>query len=88
MAIGSEKVKQFEQAAHAEHQRSLGEIMAQARQRFDDFLTTACVGLDDLELNLSEVSASRANIKQLVAHFSGHDWLPEAPTNVLEEPKR
>ena len=73
MAIGSEKVKEFEKAAHAEHQRSLTNLLACAKTRFDEFLEKACAGLDDLEQNLNEISASRSHISRIVQHFQGLD---------------
>lgn len=69
MAIGSEKVKEFEIAAHAEHQRSLSSLLQQAKTRFDEFLDQSCIGLDELEQNLNEISASRSKIDRIVAHF-------------------
>lgn len=76
MAIGSEKVKAFEQEAHAEHQRSLAALLERGRQRFEDFLDEATAGLDDLEQTLNEISASRTRIPQVVKHFQGLDRMP------------
>jgi hypothetical protein len=71
MAIGSEKVKEFEEAAHQEHQRSLAELLQRAKKRFDDFLDNSCKGLDDLEHHLNEISASRPQIDRILAYFQG-----------------
>ena len=73
MAIGSEKVKLFEEAAHEEHQRSLCGLFDSARIRFEEFLDQSCLGLDDLEQNLNEISASRTLIPQIIEHFQGAD---------------
>ena len=72
MAIGSEKVRDFEEAAHAEHQRALGELFDRGRARFDDFLDQCCWGLDELEQCLNEISASRTLIPQVVSSFAGN----------------
>ena len=71
MAIGSEKVKQFEADAHEQHQRSLSELLDTARLRFDSFLDTSCVGLVQLEENFKQISASRAQSDAIVEHFRG-----------------
>jgi hypothetical protein len=71
MAIGSEKVKAFEEAAHAEHQRSLAELLERGRTRFEDFLDRSCVGLDELEQNLNEISDARSKIEKIVKYFQG-----------------
>lgn len=80
MAIGSEKVQAFEAAAHAEHQRSLAELLDRGRARFDEYLDRSCLGLDELELHLNEISASRSKITQIVKHFEGADYAPPAPS--------
>ena len=71
MAIGSEKVKEFEEAAHAHHQESLADLLHRAKQRFEDYLEASCAGLDELEQNLNEISASRSKIDKILAHFQG-----------------
>ena len=71
MAIGSEKVKEFETRAHEEHQRSLSELLQSGRKRFEAFLDESTAGLGELEENLNEISASRPVIPQVVGHFRG-----------------
>jgi len=69
MAIGSEKVKEFEKQAHAEHQRSLAALLERGRERFDSFLDAATAGLDELEQTLTEISETRPHIEQIVEQF-------------------
>lgn len=69
MAIGNEKVSQFEQAAHEEHQRSLGDVLSSARDRFKEFLDEAGLGLDELEKTLDEISGYQSQCDRIVDHF-------------------
>jgi hypothetical protein len=69
MAIGNEKVSQFEQAAHEEHQRSLSAILSLGRDRFADFLDDAGRGLDELEETLVEIASFKSHRDPLVDHF-------------------
>ena len=71
MAIGSEKVKEFEESAHSEHQQSLARLLAKGKSRFEEFLDNSCEGLDDLEQHLNEISGSRPQIDKIVDHFQG-----------------
>ncbi len=67
--IGNEKVSEFEAAARDEHQRSLTEILAVARDRFQDFFDEAGRGLDELEATLLEISDHASQRDALVRHF-------------------
>lgn len=94
MAIGNEKVKAFEDAARSEHQRSLAKLVDRAKTRFAQHLDDSCEGLDDLEQNLNEISASRALIERVVRNFQGLDREPNrtprqspSPTNSSTEPE-
>ena len=82
MAIGSEKVKDFEEAAHREHQRSLCELFDRGVQRFESFLEQSCVGLDDLEQHLNEISASRSLIPEILRHFDGAEGATRSTDSV------
>lgn len=83
MAIGSEKVKDFEEQAHAEHQRSLCDLFDLGVARFESFLLQACVGLDELEQHLNEISASRSLIPDILRHFQGTDRADDLPSDSL-----
>jgi hypothetical protein len=69
MAIGNEKVDQFEQAAHEEHQRSLSTILSTGRDRFAEFLDEAGRGLDELEEMLVEIARYKPHCERIVDHF-------------------
>ena len=83
MAIGNEKVGQFEQAAHEEHQRSLATILSAARDRFREFLDEAGLGLDELENTLAEISQYQAHCDGIVDHFrqSSGDFVDRKETS-------
>ncbi len=85
MAIGSEKVKAFEEQAHAEHQRSLAELLDLGRQRFETFLDHATEGLDELEQNLNEISASRSIISPVVERFRASGKPAQSPATEVDE---
>ncbi len=78
MAIGNEKVKEFEEAARAHHQESLARLVDQAKMKFVEHLDDSCEGLDELEQHLNEISASRSNIDSVVRQFQGLDRKSEA----------
>ncbi len=69
MAIGNEKVKEFEQLAHDEHQRSLANILAVGRDRFVEFLYEAGQGLDELEETLVQIVGFAPQVDALVEYF-------------------
>ena len=69
VAIGNEKVKEFEQLAHDEHQRSLSTILAVGRDRFAEFLGEAGDGLDRLEETLVEIVGFAPQFAALVEYF-------------------
>ncbi len=70
IAIGNEKVKQFEAQAHERHQACLATVLDTGRQRFADFLTEASAGLDELQTVLAEIAAYRPQVPSLVRHFA------------------
>ena len=81
MAIGNEKVKQFETAARAEHRRSLGELVDRAAARFREHLDRSSVGLAELEQSLEEIIDSRNQIPNLIRHFQGQDRQSHDPSS-------
>ena len=69
VAIGHEKVKEFEQLAHNEHQRSLSTILAIGRDRFAEFLDEAGDGLDQFKETLVEIVGFAPQFDALVEYF-------------------
>ena len=69
MAIGNEKVKEFEQLAHDEHQQSLSTVLAVGRDQFAEFLNEAGDGLDHLEETLVEIVGFAPQFDALVEYF-------------------
>ena len=69
VAIGNEKVKEFEQLAHDEHQQSLSTVLAVGRDQFAEFLNEAGDGLDHLEETLVEIVGFAPQFDALVEYF-------------------
>lgn len=69
MVIGNEKVREFEEAARAEHHRSLADILARGKERFVEFVDQATEGLDKLETQLAEIAACEPRLEKLIADF-------------------
>lgn len=68
MAVSSEKVGQFEKRAHAHHQRLLGELLIQARARFEAFLdeqTTWVTTFEELSRCMELLESSRAELLRM-----------------------
>ncbi len=68
-AIGNEKVKEFELAAHVAHEESMSEIIVMAKARFAEYLASLTVGLDKLEETAADIVARKATRPQLVRYF-------------------
>lgn len=85
MAIGNEKVKEFEEAARAQHQESLAALVDRAKEKFTAHLENSCEGLDGLEQYLNEISASRSKIDDVVRQFQGLDREPAQEEDLREE---
>ncbi len=69
MAIGSDRVKEFEEQAHQHHQRSLGKILEEATLRFQEFLANSSGSLEPLTLRLEEILKQRSAFQQLIGEF-------------------
>ncbi len=69
IAIGDQKVKEFERTAHEKHQESLAEVLAIGKQRYVDFLDEASRGLVELETVLGEMGDYQSQTESLVSEF-------------------
>lgn len=69
MAIGNEKVTEFEQKAHEEHQKSLAAVLSHGRDRFTEYLNEAGQGLDQLEATLLDIAGYETQCDPLVSYF-------------------
>jgi hypothetical protein len=88
LAISSEKVREFEKRAHAEHLRVLGTIVDRARARFDELFDLALIGSSELMSALGAFSAQETRVDALVLDFAGaHRALIESavPSGGIEE---
>ena len=77
IAIGDQKVKEFERTAHKKHQESLMEVLAVGKKRYDDFLEDSSRGLSELETMLGEMSEYEPQTDSLVDQF-GSSVVPGA----------
>ena len=69
MAIGNDKVTEFEERAHEIHQQSLRGILEKASDRIDDYLVACAEGLGELSQRLEEIVSHRSELEQLVKDF-------------------
>ena len=69
VAIGNEKVKEFEQLAHTKHQESLSKLLSEGKQRYEDFLDHAGCGLQQLEDVLSQIEDHASLSETLIEEF-------------------
>jgi hypothetical protein len=69
MAIGNDKVKEFEERAHLHHQQSLGSILQFASDRIDKFLIRCGRDLEPLSQRLDEIVGQRNELQRLVEEF-------------------
>ena len=70
IAIGNEKVGQFEADAHQKHQACLADILALGRQRFEDFLAEASRDMEALDHHLTALLEFRPEVDALTQHFA------------------
>ncbi len=68
-AIGNEKVKEFEKAAHQAHEESMSEIIELEKSRFVGHLDFVSKGLDALERMLTDIVDRRGEQPALVRYF-------------------
>jgi len=69
MAIGNEKVKEFERQAHRAHEESMSEIIVMEKQRFVDYFDQVSAGLDELEKCVQDIVDYKAKQPALVQYF-------------------
>ncbi len=84
MAIGNDKVKEFETEAHRFHQESLGNILTMASQRVDDFLTSLGDDLIEVDGHLSQIVARRDDFETAAREFRAQSQL-DRPSGTPEE---
>ena len=80
MAIGNEKVQEFEQQAHEQHQQSLDQILDEAAERFRDFLQQSARGTEAVTEQLEQIIAHRFALQHLIQQFRRQATHSRPPT--------
>ena len=80
VAIGNEKVREFEEQARRQHQRFLSQVVTEQRQRFEAFLLQQTEGLQQLGATLTQIAAFSSLEDEIVKHFQGRPTAVEEGT--------